>query len=65
MRAIITVVGEDKVGIIAAAERPACREKREHPGYQPDNYAGYVYYDNAGGYRFRALAASFQSSLAA
>ena len=59
MRAIITVVGEDKVGIIAAVSGLLAEKKREHPGYQPDNYAGYVYYDNACGYRFVRLQRAF------
>ena len=46
MKAVITVIGQDKIGII----HQVTSVLTEYDGYQPDDYAGCVYHDDGGGY---------------
>ena len=49
MKAIITVLGKDQVGIIAGVT--AGKVERERSGYQPDDFAGKFHHGHAGGSR--------------
>jgi ACT domain-containing protein len=47
-RIVITVIGPDRVGIIAAVSAMSGRAECEHSRYQPDYYAGILCYGPGG-----------------
>ena len=49
MKAIITVVGRDKVGIIAEVSRVLSENQVNILDISQDHHAGYVHHDYAGG----------------
>ena len=49
MRAIVTVVGKDRVGIIANVCNLLAKYQRQRPGHQPDRLAGVFHHDHDGG----------------
>ena len=51
MKAIITVLGKDQVGIYRGRQLTAGKVERERSGYQPDDFAGKFHHGHAGGSR--------------